>query len=587
MLSANRNILLDILKGFAILGVILYHLGLLPLGYLGVEIFFVIAGYLTTKSVLKSLSNDTFSYSSFIVGKLIRLCPLVLLVTAFSMLLGYFCLLPDVFKNVGETSVGSSLFVNNFVQCITSSDYWDTGNDYKPLMHTWYIGVLFQFYILYPLICMLIYKTTSRKREITLFFALVILGMVSLFSYLSPFITDAYKFYLLPSRFFEFIIGALVAFSEKYKNVKSENIFKILISVFLLAILLIINIDFTSNQSKVLVTSFLTMYIIIISSKTSFVLRPKVAVLIKPFVYCGVASYSLYLWHQPIMAFYRSIITPYFHTLDYIIILVICGLVGFISYELIEKGISSFIKSKKDKGNIVLINSLFLAFLLVGLGFYVYKRNGVVRDIPELNVKSSDPKTWEVLAYNDKNSKLDKDFEKNKKVKVLVLGDSYARDWINILKESGVTDSMNISYHRGLDVETRKRASQADYIFIACKTKIEEYMPLLPLLEGKKYYRVGTKNFGLNNGFIYAKSLYFRYKQQYAEIPSAYLEENYNQKLIFGSHYIDMISPVLEGENHIRIFTSTNKYFSHDCLHLTQAGAIEYAKLLPIKSYFQ
>lgn len=481
MLSANRNILLDILKGFAILGVILYHLGLLPLGYLGVEIFFVIAGYLTTKSVLKSLSNDTFSYSSFIVGKLIRLCPLVLLVTAFSMLLGYFCLLPDVFKNVGETSVGSSLFVNNFVQCITSSDYWDT----------------------------------------------------------------------------------------------------------LLAILLIINIDFTSNQSKVLVTSFLTMYIIIISSKTSFVLRPKVAVLIKPFVYCGVASYSLYLWHQPIMAFYRSIITPYFHTLDYIIILVICGLVGFISYELIEKGISSFIKSKKDKGNIVLINSLFLAFLLVGLGFYVYKRNGVVRDIPELNVKSSDPKTWEVLAYNDKNSKLDKDFEKNKKVKVLVLGDSYARDWINILKESGVTDSMNISYHRGLDVETRKRVSQADYIFIVCKTKIEEYMPLLPLLEGKKYYRVGTKNFGLNNGFIYAKSLYFRYKQQYAEIPSSYLEENYNQKLIFGSHYIDMISPVLEGENHIRIFTSTNKYFSHDCLHLTQAGAIEYAKLLPIKSYFQ
>ena len=73
-------------------------------------------------------------------------------------------------------------------------------------------------------------------------------------------------------------------------------------------------------------------------------------------------------------------------------------------------------------------------------------------------------------------------------------------------------------------------------------------MPLLPLLEGKKYYRVGTKNFGLNNGFIYAKSLYFRYKQQYAEIPSAYLEENYNQKLIFGSHYIDMISPVLRAK---------------------------------------
>lgn len=71
MLSANRNILLDVLKGFAILGVILYHLGLLPLGYLGVDTFFVIAGYLTTKSVLKSLSNDTFSYSSFIVGKLI------------------------------------------------------------------------------------------------------------------------------------------------------------------------------------------------------------------------------------------------------------------------------------------------------------------------------------------------------------------------------------------------------------------------------------------------------------------------------------------------------------------------------------
>lgn len=101
------------------------------------------------------------------------------------------------------------------------------------------------------------------------------------------------------------------------------------------------------------------------------------------------------------------------------------------------------------------------------------------------------------------------------------------------------------------------------------------------------FFNVKGISWTVVNGFIYAKSLYFRYKQQYAEIPSSYLEENYNQKLIFGSHYIDMISPVLEGENHIRIFTSTNKYFSHDCLHLTQAGAIEYAKLLPIKSYFQ
>lgn len=158
-----RSSFLDFLKGIAIIVIVLFHAGILTYGYLGVEVFFVLAGYLTTQSMVRAFERKDFNYWKFIRNRLVRLWPLVIMICAVSLLLGYFYMLPSNYKNVSETALGTLFFLNNFVQYITAGDYWDVSNDYKPLMHTWYLGVLFQFYLFYPLLLMITHRFTKQS----------------------------------------------------------------------------------------------------------------------------------------------------------------------------------------------------------------------------------------------------------------------------------------------------------------------------------------------------------------------------------------------------------------------------------------
>ena len=118
MSSAPRSYFIDNLKGVAIIAVIFFHIGLLTFGYLGVEIFLVLAGFLTTKSIICAFEEDKFSYWKFIQNRLVRLWPLAIIICAVSLVLGYFVMLPDNFKNLSETVLGTLSFSNNFIQYI-------------------------------------------------------------------------------------------------------------------------------------------------------------------------------------------------------------------------------------------------------------------------------------------------------------------------------------------------------------------------------------------------------------------------------------------------------------------------------------
>ena len=174
----QRSITIDILKGIAIIAIVLFHAGILKHGYLGVEVFFVVGGFLITRSIIHKYESNTFNYTNFLANRLIRLWPLVIIVCAIAGVLGYFFQLPCNYKNTCETIVGSCWFLNNFIQYVTASDYWDSANEYKPLMHTWYIGVLFQFYIIYPIIFG-ICKKISRDWKKTLLVFLITLSLGS------------------------------------------------------------------------------------------------------------------------------------------------------------------------------------------------------------------------------------------------------------------------------------------------------------------------------------------------------------------------------------------------------------------------
>jgi peptidoglycan/LPS O-acetylase OafA/YrhL len=154
----GRNLNIDVLKGLAIIAVVLYHLGWLTYGYLGVDIFFVVNGYFITNSLVKDFEMNNFNYFKFLSKRIIRLAPLVLIAGFVVLVISYFTKLPDDLENVGETVVASNLFINNILACITTHNYWDIANPYQPMMHTWYLGILMQCYLILPLILLLASK---------------------------------------------------------------------------------------------------------------------------------------------------------------------------------------------------------------------------------------------------------------------------------------------------------------------------------------------------------------------------------------------------------------------------------------------
>ena len=142
---------MDLLKGLAIIAVVLYHAGWCKSGYLGVDVFLVINGYLVVPKVMNEIEDGRFRYFSFLEKKLFRLLPLVLLVSVFALAIGYMDMLPFDYRFLSEEVVASSFFANNILQSITTQNYW-AAIYHKVMMHTWFLGVLFQFYIIFPLL---------------------------------------------------------------------------------------------------------------------------------------------------------------------------------------------------------------------------------------------------------------------------------------------------------------------------------------------------------------------------------------------------------------------------------------------------
>ena len=193
---------LDLLKGLAIIAVVLYHVGWCKSGYLGVDLFLVLNGYLVVPQVIRQIDEGRFRYWTFIEKKIFRLLPLVLIVSILSLAIGYWGMLPNDLRFLSEEAVAASTFMNNVLQAITTQNYWAAIYQ-KVLMHTWFLGVLFQFYVVFPLLMLLM-----RRR---MMMTLIVLTFLSILLYQLPVDSIGNKYYLLPYRFFEIAIGGLVA----------------------------------------------------------------------------------------------------------------------------------------------------------------------------------------------------------------------------------------------------------------------------------------------------------------------------------------------------------------------------------------
>ncbi len=205
---------IDSLKGIAIIGVVLFHIGILKSGYLGVDLFFVVNGFLVIPPVVRKIQTGGFGYIAFLGKKLNRLLPLIVIASAISLLLGYFLMMPDHYENLAESVIASNCMSENILSAITTKNYWDVVNEYKPLMHLWYVGILFEFYLIFPLLLIIANRTAKyfRRNQLEwMKYMLIACVLLSLILYLLPDVTAGDKFYLIFYRFFEIGVGGVIA----------------------------------------------------------------------------------------------------------------------------------------------------------------------------------------------------------------------------------------------------------------------------------------------------------------------------------------------------------------------------------------
>lgn len=546
-------------------------------GYLGVDIFLVFSGYFFLKSLLTKLEEGKFNYWSFIFRKIVRLWPLILIAGGISLLVGYFLMLPDDYENLAESVIASSVFANNILSCITTKNYWNVSNIYKPLMHTWYVGVLMQAYIVIPLVYLFVTRITKEVRK-SFLFTTIVLTAISLGLYLVPSFSTAWKFYYLPFRLFEITVGGLLIF---VKPLKSNKWKKILLCCSLVIILLML-----TSQIEILSSSFMLLTVVLesfafvwCSNEIEFSERTEKC--LSCFAILGKSSYSIYIWHQVIIAFLLYSVFSDRNALFFVVLLFLTAVFSFLSYNYIEKPLGRLIGSKKKEAYVILIGIVF-AFVICVLSFIVYMNAGVTRDIPELDIETSNVHRHMHAEYCDRPYAWNSKFRDDDNTHILVLGNSFGRDWANVLYEYDSSLDITYLYYREEDISVYQNwIEEADFIFYVEGPDYKGVSELLlSAVPSEKLYIVGNKSYGESNGIIYAKRGSDYYHNLSVKLPDELIEQNIMEKERYGAHYIDLISPVQNADGKVRVFTDDNRYISQDCTHLTQAGAQYYARIL-------
>ena len=569
---------LDLLKGIAIIAVILYHAGVCKSGYLGVDAFLVVSGYLTVPKVLNDIDTGRFRYFAFLEKRLFRLLPLVLLVSAVSLFIGYAGMLPGDYRYLCEEVMSASVFADNILQAVTTQNYW-AAIYHKMLMHTWYLGVLMQFYVLFPLLMLLM-----KKRMKT---GLILLTLLSNVLYLTPVDTIGNKYYLLPYRFFELSAGGLLALGARRRHESLSTVMLILLTltVFLGAFTIgerampynlvggtnTIRESFLPREVILLMTVCFTLLYLY---TTDFDGRIQtLAARSKLLAPMGRMSLSLFLWHQPLFAYYRYFFADELSWKVLIVSVMMVLVLSVASYSILERRLRITGLSRC---------CLFVAFIAVNaFALHVYLQGGAVRDVPELNIRKgeADPSAFE--RYTDRIYQYDKDFdEADEGLRVLVVGNSFARDFANILLESPDSSRIQLSYHYGIEDCPLSRIRHCDRMyFFGWKHQVPEavWQNLQP---GVQVWGIGTKNHGTSNGIFYKTRCREDYLSQRTAISQDFLTVNRLMKEEWGDRFIDLMSQTMHSDSTVSVFTPEGQFITYDGKHLTPAGTRYYAVLL-------
>lgn len=294
----------DGLRALAVIPVVLFHaeFKLFNGGFVGVDVFFVLSGYLITTIIINEMENKSFNLVKFYERRARRILPALFLISFISIPFAFTLLMPQYLKDFSQSLFAVATFSSNIL-FLRESGYFDTAANLKPLLHTWSLAIEGQYYILFPLLLMLTWKFGKRKVVIIL----SVMFLVSLiFAQWGSYNNPLSAFYLLPTRGWEFLMGTLAAFYLQKKKFTLILRLQNFLSLFGLALIFfsIFLYDKTTPYPSLytLVPTIGTLLIILFANKetiTNQFLSNKV------FVGIGLISYGVYLWHYPLLTFER------------------------------------------------------------------------------------------------------------------------------------------------------------------------------------------------------------------------------------------------------------------------------------------
>lgn len=365
---------IDGLRAIAVLLVILFHADLLfPGGFIGVDIFFVISGYLITAQILTHIASNSFSFIDFFSRRICRLLPALQVMVLFTLFLGYFLQLPTSYKELANSACYQQILSANFFFW-KNTGYFNGDAELKPLLHTWSLAVEEQFYIFFPILLILTRIFLRNYTTVTLFLLTVLSLLLS--EYASHHHRSA-AFFLLPTRSWELMLGSLTLFlpenKANYSRTKKLLSFLSLCSIF--AVSLTYNKTTTFPGLHAVIPCFATATIIYLGNHNqhSFaLLRSRMIVTI------GLMSYSLYLWHWPIFAFTRELLGVNLDTWLRVSLVLLAMPVAFLSWKYIEQPFRT-LKNKSFYARYLLLTTP----LVYGLAFFVDKSNGIPNRVPD------------------------------------------------------------------------------------------------------------------------------------------------------------------------------------------------------------
>tara|TARA_B100001121_G_scaffold278771_1_gene269566 strand:- start:461 stop:2500 length:2040 start_codon:yes stop_codon:yes gene_type:complete len=336
MIKKNYRSEIDGLRALAVLPVVFYHAGfeLFSGGYVGVDVFFVISGYLITSIILRELNDNTFSLKIFYERRARRILPALTFIIIVSSFFAFIFLTKSELVGFFQSVKATLLFYSNFYFW-KSTPYFKTDSDFEPLLHTWSLSIEEQFYIVFPITLLFLYK--FYKNKIFVFFVLVFFSSLFICQFLASKTGGTLNFYFTLSRAWELALGSICAYILTYKKLSFSETFKNFISIigFILIFISVFYFDKKTLYPSIntLIPTIGTTLIILFASSETLI---KKLLSTKILVGLGLISYSLYLLHQPLLAFGRIAFENFSNEKKYALLL-LSVILALFSYEFIEK----------------------------------------------------------------------------------------------------------------------------------------------------------------------------------------------------------------------------------------------------------